>query len=111
MLKYDEVEYVIEGVLNISTKGKNNSYCCDVVFIPKDTEIEFSSPSRARFYMLHILRIGRIYNEDRLKSSLWEERGMLITEDDVRNYDENNGLKRIFVPRHALITPAARISP
>ncbi len=34
---------------------------------------------------------------------------MLITEDDVRkNYDENNGLKEYFVPRHALITPAAR---
>lgn len=34
---------------------------------------------------------------------------MLITEADVRrNYDENNGLKEYFVPRHALITPAAR---
>jgi len=50
VLKYDEVEYVIEGVLNISTKGKKiTATAGDVVFIPKDTEIEFSSPSRARF--------------------------------------------------------------
>lgn len=50
VLKYDEVEYVVEGVLNISTKDKKiTATAGDVVFIPKDSEIEFSSPSRARF--------------------------------------------------------------
>lgn len=50
VLKYDEVEYIVEGVLNISTKDqKITATAGDVVFIPKDTEIEFSSPSRARF--------------------------------------------------------------
>ncbi len=50
VLKYDEVEYIVEGVLNISTKDKKiTATAGDVVFIPKDTEIEFSSPSRARF--------------------------------------------------------------
>lgn len=49
-LKYDEVEYVVEGVLNITTKDqKITATEGDVVFIPKNTEIEFSSPSRARF--------------------------------------------------------------
>lgn len=50
ILKYDEVEYIVEGVLNISTKNKKiTATAGDVVFIPKDSEIEFSSPSRARF--------------------------------------------------------------
>lgn len=50
VLNYDEVEYIVEGVLNISTKGKKiTAKAGDVVFIPKGTEIEFSSPSRARF--------------------------------------------------------------
>ena len=50
ILKYDEVEYIVEGVLNISTKDKKiTATAGDVVFIPKETEVEFSSPSRARF--------------------------------------------------------------
>ncbi len=49
-LHYDEVEYVIEGVLNITANGaKITGTAGDVIFIPKGTSIEFSSPSRARF--------------------------------------------------------------
>ena len=50
VLHYDEVEYVIEGVLNITANGERiTGTAGDVIFIPKDTSIEFSSPSRARF--------------------------------------------------------------
>ena len=47
---YDEVEYVIEGVLCITSNGKKNTATAgDVIYIRKGTSIEFSSPSRARF--------------------------------------------------------------
>lgn len=49
-LGYDEVEYVIEGVLCITADGKKTTATAgDIIFISKGTSIEFSSPSRARF--------------------------------------------------------------
>ena len=47
---HDEVEYVIEGELHISTpKDTNIGLPGDVIFIPKGTEITFSTPSWAKF--------------------------------------------------------------
>lgn len=49
-LNYDEVEFIIEGVLCITANGKKRTATAgDIIFIPRGTSIEFSSPSRARF--------------------------------------------------------------
>jgi ethanolamine utilization protein EutQ len=49
-LKYDEVDYIIDGTLEIIIDGRkvvgNKG---DIVFIPKDTAIQFSVPETARF--------------------------------------------------------------
>ncbi|MDR0577121.1 MAG: ethanolamine utilization acetate kinase EutQ [Candidatus Accumulibacter sp.] len=49
-LNYDEVDFVIEGELHIRCEGQ----CVvgkpgDVIFIPKNSSIEFGTPSRVRF--------------------------------------------------------------
>ena len=53
----DEVEYVIEGELHIITpKDTSIGLPGDVLFIPKDTEITFSTPSWAKFlYVTYLL--------------------------------------------------------
>ncbi|MDR0378724.1 MAG: ethanolamine utilization acetate kinase EutQ [Candidatus Accumulibacter sp.] len=54
-LTYDEVDFVIEGELHIRCAGQ----CVvgkpgDVIFIPKNSSIEFGTPSRVRFlYVAH----------------------------------------------------------
>lgn len=49
-LQYDEVEYVVEGVLEITANGeKTTGTPGDVIYIPKGSAIQFSSPTRARF--------------------------------------------------------------
>lgn len=49
-LKYDEVDYIIDGTLEIVIDGRkvvgNKG---DILFIPKDTSIAFSVPDYARF--------------------------------------------------------------
>ncbi|WP_105617770.1 cupin domain-containing protein [Vallitalea okinawensis] len=49
-LTYDEVDYVIDGTLEIVIDGKrvvgNKG---DIIFIPKNTSIQFSAPEYARF--------------------------------------------------------------
>lgn len=49
-LKYDEIDYVIDGTLEIVIDGRkvvgNKG---DIIFIPKDTSIQFSVPEFARF--------------------------------------------------------------
>ncbi len=49
-LKYDEVDYIIDGTLEIVIDGRtivgNKG---DIIFIPKDTAIAFSVPKYARF--------------------------------------------------------------
>ncbi len=49
-LKYDEVDYIIDGTLEIIIDGRkvvgNKG---DIIFIPKDTAIQFSVPETARF--------------------------------------------------------------
>lgn len=49
-LKYDEVDYIIDGTLEIvigdrKIVGKKG----DIIFIPKNTSIKFSSPEYSRF--------------------------------------------------------------
>ncbi|WP_026894213.1 cupin domain-containing protein [Clostridiisalibacter paucivorans] len=49
-LKYDEVDYIIDGTLEIvigDRKIVGNKG--DIIFIPKDTAIKFSCPQHARF--------------------------------------------------------------
>ena len=49
-LKYDEIDYVIDGTLEIiigdrRVVGKKG----DIILIPKDTAIKFSTPDSCRF--------------------------------------------------------------
>ena len=54
-LTYDEVDYVLEGVLHVVIDGKTiEAKPGDVVFIPKGSRITFGTPSRVRlFYVTH----------------------------------------------------------
>lgn len=49
-LKYDEIDYVIEGTLEIVVDGRrvvgNQG---DIIFIPKNSTIKFSAPKYAKF--------------------------------------------------------------
>lgn len=49
-LNYDEVDYVIEGTLEIVVEGRRIvGQAGDVLLIPKGSKIQFSSPGRCRF--------------------------------------------------------------
>jgi len=49
-LRYDELDYVIEGRLEIICGGKTVSAGPgEVILIPRGSEIQFSAPGRARF--------------------------------------------------------------
>jgi ethanolamine utilization protein EutQ len=49
-LTYDEIDYVIEGELEIVIEGRKvRAEAGQVVYIPKGTAITFSAPGRARF--------------------------------------------------------------
>jgi ethanolamine utilization protein EutQ len=49
-LKYDEVDYIIEGTLEILIDGeKIVGNAGDVIYIPKNSKIQFSVPKFARF--------------------------------------------------------------
>lgn len=49
-LNYDEIDYVIEGVLEIIIEGRKvRAGAGEVIFIPKNSRIQFSVPSYARF--------------------------------------------------------------
>lgn len=49
-LKYDEIDYIIDGVLEIKLKDKTiRGEKGDIIFIPKDSEIVFSTPGTTRF--------------------------------------------------------------
>lgn len=49
-LNYDEVDYIIEGTLEIIIDGRKVvGHAGDTIFIPKGSSIEFSAPSFARF--------------------------------------------------------------
>jgi ethanolamine utilization protein EutQ len=49
-LNYEEIEYVLEGTLDIIVGDKTvRGYKGDAIYIPKGTSIQFSSPDRALF--------------------------------------------------------------
>lgn len=49
-LNYDEIDYVIEGTLNIIINGKTaTANAGELVLIPKGSSIKFSVPNYARF--------------------------------------------------------------
>lgn len=49
-LKYDEIDYIIEGTLEILINGKKvTGNAGDVIFIPMNSSIEFSAPGYVRF--------------------------------------------------------------
>lgn len=50
-LGYDELDYIIEGTLAITFNGKTTTgRPGDVIFIPKNTAVTFSSPNRCKFF-------------------------------------------------------------
>jgi len=50
-LTYDEVDYVIEGTLDIIIEGRKVSAGPgEIIFIPKNTSITFSTPDKTRFF-------------------------------------------------------------
>ncbi|MGE5484769.1 MAG: cupin domain-containing protein [Ignavibacteriales bacterium] len=50
-LNYEEVDYVLEGTLDIITgRGTFRGVKGDAIFIPKGTSIKFSTPDRALFF-------------------------------------------------------------
>jgi ethanolamine utilization protein EutQ len=54
-LDYDEVDYVVDGVLRVEIDGRAvEARAGDVVFIPKGSKIVFATPSRVKvFYVTH----------------------------------------------------------
>ncbi|MDR1516391.1 MAG: cupin domain-containing protein [Synergistaceae bacterium] len=50
-LRYDEVDYILEGTLDIKTNGKIISGSAgDIIYIPKDSPIEFCAPDHVKFF-------------------------------------------------------------
>lgn len=50
-LGYDELDYIIEGTLEITYNHKTYSgHAGDVLFIPKETHVTFSSPDHCKFF-------------------------------------------------------------
>nr|WP_320026637.1 cupin domain-containing protein [uncultured Acetobacterium sp.] len=50
-LGYDELDYIIEGTLEVTYNGKTHSgHAGDVMFIPKETPVTFSSPDHCTFF-------------------------------------------------------------
>ncbi|MGL5722677.1 MAG: cupin domain-containing protein, partial [Brevinema sp.] len=49
-LRYDEVDYIVDGVLEIEINGETvRGAAGDMIYIPKDSSIKFRTPSTARF--------------------------------------------------------------
>ena len=49
-LKYDEIDYIIEGELHIRCNGETTiGKAGDVIFIPKNSSIEFGTPTSVKF--------------------------------------------------------------
>ncbi|MCL1840511.1 MAG: cupin domain-containing protein [Propionibacteriaceae bacterium] len=50
-LKYDEVDYVIEGTLELILDGRTmRATAGQVLYIPKNTPLRFSTPDKVRFF-------------------------------------------------------------
>lgn len=49
-LRYDEIDYIIDGTLDIIIDGRcNRAEAGDIIFIPKNSSITFSTPASVRF--------------------------------------------------------------
>lgn len=49
-LRYDEIDYIIDGTLDIIVDGRcNRASKGDIIFIPKNSSITFSTPDSVRF--------------------------------------------------------------
>ncbi len=49
-LTYDEVDYVIDGTLDLIMDGRTvRATAGQILFVPKNTKLRFSSPDKARF--------------------------------------------------------------
>lgn len=49
-LKYDEIDYIIDGVLEVEIDGRKVAgYKGDIIFIPKNSSINFTAPKYAKF--------------------------------------------------------------
>lgn len=52
-LGYEEIDYIIEGTLDITVNGKNyRGRAGDVFYIPRDTKITFSTPDKVKFFFV-----------------------------------------------------------
>ncbi len=52
-LKYDEINYVIQGILEVTINGnKYTGEAGDVFYIPAGAKVKFSTPSRVRFFFV-----------------------------------------------------------
>lgn len=52
-LKYDELDYVVDGTLEFIVNGKKyTGHAGDVFFIPMNTQVTFSSPDKCRFFFV-----------------------------------------------------------
>ena len=50
-LTYDEIDYIIEGTLDIVIDGRTvRANAGEVIYIPKNTKISFSTPNKTRFF-------------------------------------------------------------
>lgn len=49
-LEYDEVDYIVEGILDIIIDGSTiRGEAGDIIFIPRGSHIQFSTPNKTRF--------------------------------------------------------------
>jgi len=52
-LKYDEIDYVVDGTLEFIVNGKKfTGHAGDVFFIPMGTKVTFSTPDKCRFFFV-----------------------------------------------------------
>ena len=52
-LAYEEVDYILEGTLEITVEGTTyKGEAGDVFYLPKDTRVTFSSPDKAKFFFV-----------------------------------------------------------
>ena len=52
-LMYEEIDYVVEGTLDIIINGRTyRGQAGDVLYIPRDTKITFSTPDSCRFFFV-----------------------------------------------------------
>jgi ethanolamine utilization protein EutQ len=52
-LKYEEIDYIVEGTLEMTVNGKTyRGEAGDVFYLPKDTTVTFSTPNKVKFFFV-----------------------------------------------------------